>query len=218
MRSSSLRGGAAPVIFDDPVNSLDHRRIREIAARIVALSKSVQVVVFSHDIWFVSELLAECDSSPAGCAYYEVCSRDGRKGVISHGTHPQLDTPNQLKGRINQAIQVASSTHDDQDQDRIGSIYDHVRAWCELVVEVDLLAKVTQRHQPNVAIQNLERIRADRFQAAVDVIMPVWERANRYVRAHSQPLDTLGVRPTLDELRDDWDRLQKARNAYLAPA
>lgn len=44
------------VIFDDPVNSLDHQRRALIAERLVKLSKSKQVIIFTHDIAFFSKV------------------------------------------------------------------------------------------------------------------------------------------------------------------
>ena len=65
-------------------------------------------------------------------------------------------------------------------------------------------------------MQNLERIKPDLLRGAFAVIYPIWEKSNRYVPAHSQPLVTLGVRPSLDELRGDWATLQKALADYQA--
>ena len=39
-----------PIIFDDPMNSLDHERLDRVAKRLVALSKESQTVVFTHNI------------------------------------------------------------------------------------------------------------------------------------------------------------------------
>lgn len=64
-----LRAGSAPIVFDDPVNSFDHRRVQEIAKRIAALSLEHQVVVFTHDIWFATDLLAEFEQRQSDCAY-----------------------------------------------------------------------------------------------------------------------------------------------------
>ena len=40
----------APVIFDDPVTSLDHKIVDEVARRLVGLSIERQVNVFTHSI------------------------------------------------------------------------------------------------------------------------------------------------------------------------
>jgi recombinational DNA repair ATPase RecF len=214
LAEASLRTGSAPIIFDDPVNSFDYRRVREIAKRVAALSTEHQVIVFTHDIWFTSELLAEFEHHPSECMYYEVIDDGGLKGIVSRASHPRLDTVASVRRRINAAIQDATSGTDDDRQHRIDSAYSEVRAWCETVAETVLLNKVTQRHQPNVAMQNLSSIKIRELQKAIDVIYPIWEQANRYTTAHSQPLGTLGVRPSLSELRQDWTDLQQALKEY----
>ncbi|MCL1484545.1 MAG: hypothetical protein MH208_09365 [Marinobacter sp.] len=47
----------APVIFDDPVNSLDHKIIDAVAKRMVRLSKDRQVVIFTHSVLLFNSLL-----------------------------------------------------------------------------------------------------------------------------------------------------------------
>ncbi len=44
------------VIFDDPVSSLDHQRREQVAARLVREAKRRQVIVFTHDMVFLSAL------------------------------------------------------------------------------------------------------------------------------------------------------------------
>lgn len=216
LAETSLRSGSAPVIFDDPVTSFDYRRIREIAKRIASVAEEQQVIVFTHNIWFVSELLAEFENRPDQCMYYQVDEQNGSKGIVTRASHPRLDTPAKIKGRINRAIQDAASADESERQEGIDSAYDDIRAWCETVVEGELLAKVTQRHQPNVAMQNLGRIKTAHLKAAIDSIVPIWEKANRYIRGHSQPRDTLGIRPNLSELKGDWVTLQETLKAYNA--
>jgi hypothetical protein len=61
----------------------------------------------------------------------------------------------------------------------------------------------------------LPQIKADRLKKAVEAIMPVFEKACRIIASHSQPLETLNVRPNLQQLKQDWTTLQEARKAYL---
>lgn len=117
---------------------------------------------------------------------------------------------------MNVAIQDAQGADAGDRQAKIDAAYDHICAWCEIVVETELLARVSQRYQPNVAMQNLKQIKPHLLKGAVEVIFPIWEKSNRYVPKHSQPLVTLGVRPSLDELRGDWAALQKALADYQA--
>lgn len=54
----NLKGG---IIFDDPVNSLDHERKLYIASRLVEESKRRQVIVFTHDVSFLFDLVNESE-------------------------------------------------------------------------------------------------------------------------------------------------------------
>jgi hypothetical protein len=74
---------------------------------------------------------------------------------------------------------------------------------------------VTQRYQPHVRMTSLANIKSGRLAAAIAVILPGFEKACRATEAHSQPLETLAVRPKLDDLRKDWEMLQKGREEYL---
>jgi hypothetical protein len=215
LAEASFRGGSAPLIFDDPVTSLDYRRLSEIVSRIIDLSEEHQIVVLTHNIWFASELLARFDQSPAGCAFYQVLERDGAKGVIVGGVHPRIDTQGEIKKRINKAIEDAKAASDSQRTEIIERGYEHIRAWCEQVAEKDLLADVAKRYQPNIVMQNLERIKPDKLSTAIDTILPIYLRACRYIRGHSQPMETLDVRPTQEQLEEDWAALQDARKSYL---
>jgi hypothetical protein len=63
-------------------------------------------------------------------------------------------------------------------------------------------------------MQNLTAIKVGHLGKAISVIYPIWEKANRYTTAHSQPLETLGIRPSLGELQQDWADLQQAFTDY----
>ena len=51
------------VVFDDPMSSLDHQRRSNAAARIVELAQDRQVIVFTHDLIFLAELVGRASNS-----------------------------------------------------------------------------------------------------------------------------------------------------------
>ncbi|KAA0252815.1 MAG: hypothetical protein EDX89_16710 [Acidobacteria bacterium] len=216
LAEASLRKVCAPLVFDDPVNSLDQKRMQYVVDRIVALSRENQVIVFTHNIWFVVELLSEFDNEKSAVSYFEIREEDGAIGVVFAGTSPRWDTQQSTAGRINRLVQEAGAASGEARDALIEKAYDILRNWCEIVVEQELLQRVTQRFKANVMMTALPKIRGDRLSAAVGVILPVFEKACRYMGGHSQPLDTLGTRPNLDELREDWKAVQAARGVYLA--
>jgi hypothetical protein len=98
----------------------------------------------------------------------------------------------------------------------VESAYSWVRSWCEVVVELELLKGVTRRYEANVRMTVLPQIKGDRLAAADAVITPIVEKACRIMEGHSQRLETLSVRPSLNELEQEWKELQDARAAYNA--
>lgn len=215
LAEASLKPDRSPIVFDDPVTSLDHKRLEYVVDRLVALSQYRQVVVFTHDIWFAAWLLARFERDPDGCAFYDIRADEGRIGIVVRGSHLRTDELKDRKKRIETLIAEAREASGEVRQHLVEKGYEILRGACETVVEKDLLKEVVERYRPNVRVTALPRIRADRLPAAVQAIQAVFEKCSRVISAHSQPLITLGVRPTLDELQKDWEALVKARNDYL---
>lgn len=214
LAEARLAGITAPVIFDDPVSSLDHRRINEVAQRIAALAETTQVIVFTHDIFFATTLLTLMEETKR-CSYFQVTDEDG-KGQITRATGPRWDSLNNLKRNINETIQAAKSQQGDARAALIRTGYDWIRAWCEVFTETELLQGVTQRYQPNVRMTNLPKIKSGALPVAIETVNRIFEEACRYIDGHSQPLPSLGVGPTLAGLEAHWLELTQARSAYNA--
>lgn len=213
LAEARLAGITAPVIFDDPVSSLDHRRINEVAQRVTLLTETTQVIVFTHDIFFASTLLALMETSKR-CAYFHITDEEG-KGKITRATGPRWDSLTNIKKNINETIQAAGSQDGDARAALVRTGYDWVRAWCEVFTETELLQGVTQRYQPNVRMTNLPKIKSEALPTAIETVNRIFEDACRYIDGHSQPLPTLGVSPTLAGLEAHWAELTTARTTYL---
>jgi hypothetical protein len=174
------------------------------------------VILFTHSIWLATELLDHFEKDKDRCKYYSVTEDGGGKGIVVAGTHPRWDNVKATTKAVNAVLASAQATEGETQQALIESAYSKIRAWCEIVVEMELLQGVTQRYQANVMMTRLATIKADRLDAAISVIDPIFIKACRIMDGHSQPLETLSVRPTLAELEKDWADLQAARAAYLA--
>ena len=71
------------LVFDDPVSSLDHHWKRRMAERLLELAASRQVVVFTHDIAFASDLVRDSD---IGQRVHVGAPRDlGNASMACHG-------------------------------------------------------------------------------------------------------------------------------------
>lgn len=214
LAEASLKGSPNPIVFDDPVTSLDYKRHLHVVDRLVNISRNRQVIVFTHNIWFTMELLARFDDHKGQCAYFSVDVTGDAVGVVTKGTHPRADTFKTMRARLNTVIQEAKSATGEAREALVERGYEVLRGISEVIVESELLAEVVQRYQPNVRMTCLERIKPQALPAAITEVTRVFEKACRYIASHSQPIEVLNVRPTLEELVDDWDKLQKAREAY----
>ncbi|WIJ44838.1 AAA family ATPase [Curtobacterium citreum] len=216
LAEARLAGITAPVIFDDPVSSLDHRRVREVAERIAKLASSIQVIVFTHDILFATTLLHLMEKS-GRCNYFQITDING-KGQVSKASGPRWDTTKSIKKRIDQAISDAEGSTGETRAAFVITGYNLIRSWCEVFIENELLQGVTRRYQPNVAMGALERIKVGMLEELFETVNRVFEDACRYIDGHSQPLATLGVTPTIDSLKADWKILTDAAASHRAAA
>lgn len=209
LAEARLAGITAPVIFDDPVSSLDHRRIKEVAQRIARLADDNQVIVFTHDILFATTLLALFEKSKR-CAYFQITDESG-KGKVSRATGPRIDSLSAIKGRINSTIQAAKQLDGEARDALVHTGYSHLRSWCEVFTEDELLKGVTRRYQANVQMTTLGNINVDKLGELIPKVSEVFEEACRYIDAHSQALITQGVSPTLAGLEQHWAELQELK-------
>ena len=216
LAESRMRGTKAPLVFDDPVTSLDYRRLDEVAGRIHALAETHQVIVLTHNIMFASALIAARQNKKSRVKVYEVRDGGDAKGILAPDVEPRLDTPADLAKRVNGKLQDIPAADAAVQDALIREAYDLIRAWCEAFVEQELLQNVTQRYRRNVMMTRLSRIDSSRLDAAIAVIEPLFDRACERMTGHSHAAEHMSVKPTLAELKDDWEKARAARAAYIA--
>lgn len=216
LAESRMRGTKAPLVFDDPVTSLDYRRLDEVAARIQNLAETHQVIVLTHNIMFASALLATRQNKKLRTKLYEV--RDGGevKGVLAADVEPRLDTPADLTKRINVKLQAMPRAEPVVQDALIKETYDLIRAWCEAFVEQELLQNVTQRYRKNIMMTRLSKIDSSRLDGTIAIIEPLFDRACERMTGHSHAAEYLSTKPTVAEVQEDWAKAQAARAAYIA--
>lgn len=202
---------SSPLIFDDPITSMDYRRIHEVCDRIVALANDHQIIVFTHNIWFAAELLAKANR---GWKYYDIRSEGLDSGVVSSANHPRVDTIAQVSNRVKKMIEGAEKAVGEIKAALVEKGYEELRGLCEIVVEHEMLKGVVQRYAPNVMMTRVEKINIGKLQESMSAVMPVFEKACRYIASHSQPIETQGIRPTLDELKADHEAVLNARDPH----
>lgn len=219
LAEARMGGSSAPIVFDDPVNSLDHRRLQEVSDRIAALVPTCQVIVFTHDIWLATELLSRFDRRQGECTYYMVSDdpTTGAIGKIDRAAGPRWDTAKALKKRVEQHLQDAAGASGAAQTALVEAAFGLMRSWCEVVVEEVIFGDVSRRYRANIMMSGLRNVHPERMPAAIDVVEQLFNDACRYMPDHSQPLPTLSARPSLAEAQTRWRAALDAVNAYRNP-
>ena len=203
-----------PVLFDDPVSSLDYRRLEAVAERLANLASEHQVIVLTHNIAFVAALLELHNSGNQRITVMQLGERGNRKGLVGEDFEPRLDTPRKLSTRIEQAIEDASNAGLAGQEDLIARAYGLMRSWCEAFVEQELLGNAVQRYRPNIMMGRLRDINSGGLDDAVGVVERVFRRSSRFIDGHSNPHELQNALPSVEDLREDWAALQGARAEY----
>jgi hypothetical protein len=133
--------------------------------------------------------------------------------VVSTASHPRVDTIKQVSTRVKTIIDDAEKADGVVKAALVEKGYEELRGFSEIVVEHEMLKGVVQRYAPNVMMTKLDKIHIGKLQESKAAIMPVFEKSCRYIASHSQPPETQGIRPTIDELKADYDTVLKAREA-----
>jgi energy-coupling factor transporter ATP-binding protein EcfA2 len=147
---------SSPVVFDDPITSMDYRRIHEVCDRIIALADDHQIIVFTHNIWFAAELLSKADKKK--WKYYDIRLEGGDAGVVSAASHPRVDTIAQVSARVKKMIDTAEKQTGEIRAALVEKGYEELRGLSEIIVEHEMLKGVVQRYAPNVMMTKLEKI------------------------------------------------------------
>lgn len=137
---------SAPFIFDDPISSLDQTYEEHTAKRLVDLSEERQVIVFTHRLSLLGQLIDK------GNAEYRHIRREPW-GCGEHGDLPIFAKKpiNAVKDLRNSKLSAARKAFE---QDGYESYYPLAKAICsdfrillERIVETELLADVVARHR-----------------------------------------------------------------------
>ena len=211
------RQSSAPILFDDPVNSLDHKRIEHIADRLHQLSEKHQVIVFTHNIWFASSLIGKFEHDRSKRTIYRLHSDiQNGSGIVSTRNRDVADRRPDYTNQIEKLIAQSDKTSAGSREPIIANAYSYIRSWCEVVAEEELLCNVFRRHHPNAMMTRLVDIKSEKLPEAIRVFSDVHNKACRATEAHSSTMESYGFDvPPLEELKEDWQRIQNARKAYL---
>jgi len=194
-------------VFDDPISSLDQQFEEKTVERLIELSKTRQVIVFTHRLSLLGQLNDKCDSNPIQI----IGIRNEHWGAGEIGDTPLFakKTTSALNSIKNDKIAKAKKIFKEQGSE---AYYPYGKALCsdirilvERIVELDFLADVIQRYRRAVntmgKIQKLAKIQKE----DCDIVNDFMTQYSCY--EHSQPTETPIEIPEPAEIEKDVDKL-----------
>jgi hypothetical protein len=208
-----LSGGKGGIVFDDPVSSLDHRRRERVAKRLAAEAAHRQVIVFTHDIYFLCILAEEAEAAGMPIATQSLIRHTLGFGVADPELPFEGKNASKRIGALKAQQQVIVSLHKDGNEQehrrQTVDAYFRLRMAWERAVEEVLLRKVILRFRKGVETQRLaEVIVDDNDYAQVDAGIT---KCSNY--AHDKALIGGVAVPDPDELLADIQSLEDWRSS-----
>lgn len=206
---TSGRQENVPLVFDDPISSLDYNYENLVISRLLQAASARQVVVFTHRISMVVGL---CDGAKKkNINYSEVSLRSSKrkKGVPYDNSDIGGKAGAKLNTLINNDLAKLKKTIDDTSEEyekAFHSICHEFRNIVEKSIEEVLIGGVVQRFRKDIQTQNRLYKLSEITREDCEMFDQLMTKYSYYDHSMSDeaPLNEL----TIDELESDLKRLQ----------
>jgi len=142
------------LVFDDPVSSLDHWHRRKIAERLVEEAKTRQVVVFTHEVMFLNDLLFCAEEAKQSPYVLTVEWCNSAPGKHQEGLPWDSKKPLECLDVLDKdQIAIAAQWNPQPNAANVAAMrdaYSRLRSVMERIVETELLAGIVERFQSQV--------------------------------------------------------------------
>lgn len=160
-----LSGGKGGIVFDDPVSSLDHRRRERVAKRLAAEAVQRQVIIFTHDIYFLCLLAEEAKQVGAAVVTQSLTRRAEGFGVADPELPFEGKNASKRIGALKAQQQAIAKLHKNGEQQEhhreTVEAYFRLRMAWERAVEEVLLREVILRFRKGVETERLVGVSVD---------------------------------------------------------
>jgi len=202
------------IIFDDPINSLDHKWRRMFAKRIAEEALHRQVIVFTHDMSFLIMLKEATGKAKSGYKAISISKRGKFAGYPKSELPWELkstgDRIKQLNGGMDNLKKLEKNGDIDVYEEKAKVTYNLMRETWERLVEEWLLVKVVERFGRSVKTQSLHDIvyKGGITEADYDAIEEGMSKCSTFMFGHDEAVDLHEGVPDFAELEEDLNKLK----------
>lgn len=203
-----LDATASGIVLDDPVTSFDHKRKDPIAARLAEEARRRQVIVFTHDVVFLSKLLAAAeDKGLTPVTHWVQRDGGGRPGMVTLNDAPAGGRSFKDASRAKESLRRAKELGGSGREALVVQGMGELRTTIEQMVEERLLKGVVKRWDEQVRVPILKSVAWS--DALIDEIDRVYGELSRYILAHSHTDEARGAPPDVEDLERMIPRVEE---------
>lgn len=204
----------APIVFDDPVNSLDHRIIDEVGKRLIELSKQRQVIVFTHSILLLHSLIQQSELDHHKQANIQFIFHRVKENFGTTGLLDEVEEVNSYTYYTKTLNVVLQTNPEGQDEAKLAAEgYGHLRSAIEITVEDDLFKRTIKRYKKGVAFPSLLRVNGNKIDEHKAKLNDIYEKCCVSIAGHSSP-EEIQTTPKIEELKSDYEEFKKIRKEF----
>lgn len=204
----------APIVFDDPVNSLDHNIIDEVSRRLLNLSSERQVVVFTHSVLLFNSFLyfsKHPTFSELLFKFYNSKNEYEETGIITEAE----EEINKVKSYISKINTTINNTPRDRaEADVAEDGYGFLRSAIELFVEHEIFQGTVKRYQKNITLTSFVKVDGALLDSNKSKLNEIFERCCGFIKGHSNPTE-IHNDPTIAGLKLDFDEFSNIRSRFV---
>ena len=211
LAEANIGESSTGVVFDDPVSSLDHKRRERVARRLAQEASKRQVIVFTHDLYFLDLLIHESEKAGVPVEKQSLIRRPEGFGVADpdlpfEGMNTKARV-GYLRNKQQQINKIYKSGDEPEHRKQTADAYRQLRIAWERAIEEVLFRSVVLRFRKGIETQRLAGVVVeDGDYATVDQWM---SKCSNY--AHDQALLGGVEVPDPDELLADINALEEWR-------
>ena len=204
-------GGASGIVFDDPVSSLDHNWRARVAKRLVQEAATRQVIVFTHELVFLSALVGAAGAAGISCTYRSLRRQRGTTGHVDEQLPWAAQPTKSRLGTLRDAWQRAEKVYRLEGhgayEPLATQMYARLRQAWERAIEEVLLHGVVMRFRDGIETKRLAAI-TDLCSADYEAVEAGMTKSSKWEGGHDHALAANEPIPPPDELEKDIELLE----------
>lgn len=199
------------LVLDDPITSLDHGRREKVAKRIAALAGERQVIVFTHDLTFLGDLIRAAAEGGVDIQELSIVKNgDGVPGRVL-STHPWK--AKDAKKRLGDLREQLAKLRKEQATLSSDEYSNRVQMWAgllsetwERIVRNDVVGRVVDRGTTEVRPRMLKLIAQITMQDNAD-FQSGYSQVSKWAPRHDKSEEVNFIAPALDEMEAELSRI-----------